>query len=78
MRSPQNLIVGTKAPQRSEGGRIVASVLEIPGVTAYGMTEDEAVRKVKAIALLALASKAPSRLWPDRLASGDCMSSALF
>jgi len=41
--------------EREEDGRILASVPELPGVMAYGTTEDEAVRKVKAIALQILA-----------------------
>jgi predicted RNase H-like HicB family nuclease len=36
-------------------GRVLASVPELPGVMAYGSTEDEAVRKVKSIALQVLA-----------------------
>ena len=40
---------------REEDGRILASVPELPGVMAYGATEEEAVRKVKSIALLLLA-----------------------
>ena len=41
--------------EREEDGRILASVPALPGVMAYGATEDEAVRKVKAIALQVLA-----------------------
>jgi predicted RNase H-like HicB family nuclease len=41
--------------EREEDGRIFASVPELPGVMAYGETEAEAVRKVKAIALEVLA-----------------------
>ena len=40
---------------REEDGRILASVPDIPGVMAYGSTEEEAVRKVKSIALQVLA-----------------------
>jgi predicted RNase H-like HicB family nuclease len=36
-------------------GRILASVPELPGVMAYGASQDEAIRKVKAIALQVLA-----------------------
>ena len=36
-------------------GRVLASVPDLPGVMAYGAFEDEAVRKVKAIALQVLA-----------------------
>jgi predicted RNase H-like HicB family nuclease len=41
--------------EREEDGRILASVPELPGVMAYGGTEDEAVRRVKSIALQVLA-----------------------
>ncbi|MEO8367909.1 MAG: type II toxin-antitoxin system HicB family antitoxin [Candidatus Solibacter sp.] len=41
--------------EREEDGRFLASVPELPGVMAYGAAEDEAVRKVKAIALQVLA-----------------------
>ncbi|MFB3830057.1 MAG: type II toxin-antitoxin system HicB family antitoxin [Bryobacteraceae bacterium] len=36
---------------REEDGRVLASVPDLPGVMAYGSTEEEAVRKVKSIAL---------------------------
>jgi predicted RNase H-like HicB family nuclease len=38
-----------------EDGRILATVPDLPGVMAYGASEDEAVRKVKSIALQVLA-----------------------
>lgn len=38
-----------------EDGRILASVPDLPGVMAYGATSDEAIRKVKALALQVLA-----------------------
>ena len=41
--------------EREEDGRILASVPDLPGVMAYGATADEAVRKVKSIALQVLA-----------------------
>lgn len=41
--------------EREEDGRILASVPELPGVMAYGVTEIEAVRRAKAIALQVLA-----------------------
>lgn len=40
---------------REDDGRILASVSDLPGVMAYGTTQEEAVRKVKAIALQILA-----------------------
>lgn len=41
--------------EREEDGRILASVPDLPGVMVYGAVEEEAVRKVKAIALQVLA-----------------------
>jgi predicted RNase H-like HicB family nuclease len=38
-----------------DDGRILASVPALPGVMAYGATEDDPVRKVKSIALQVLA-----------------------
>lgn len=40
---------------REDDGRVLASIPELPGVMAYGSTEEEAVRKAKAIALQILA-----------------------
>ena len=41
--------------EREEDGRILASVPDLPGVMAYGASEEDAVRKVKSIALRVLA-----------------------
>jgi predicted RNase H-like HicB family nuclease len=41
--------------EREEDGRFLASVPQLPGVMAYGDTEESALRKVKAIALQILA-----------------------
>ena len=41
--------------EREEDGRSLASVPDLPGVMAYGDTDEEAVRKVKVIALQILA-----------------------
>jgi predicted RNase H-like HicB family nuclease len=41
--------------EREEDGRMLASFPELPGVMAYAPTSEEAVRKVKAIALQVLA-----------------------
>lgn len=41
--------------EREADGRILASVPDLPGVMAYGATEEDAVRKVKGIALQVLA-----------------------
>ena len=43
------------AIDREEDGRFLASVPELPGVMAYGDTEESALRKAKAIALQVLA-----------------------
>jgi len=48
--------------EREEDGRILASVPDLTGVMAYGHDRDDAVRKVKAIALQVLA---------DMVESGD-------
>ena len=48
--------------EREDDGRILASVPDLPGVMAYGNTEDEAIRRVKSIALQVLA---------DMVASGE-------
>lgn len=45
-----------------EDGRFLASVPALPGVMAYGETEESALRKAKAIALQVLA---------DMIESGD-------
>ena len=41
--------------EREVDGRWLASVPELPGVIAYGETEEEAIRKAKATALQILA-----------------------
>lgn len=41
--------------ERENDGRLLASVPELPGVMAYGETQEDAIRKVKAIALQVLA-----------------------
>jgi predicted RNase H-like HicB family nuclease len=41
--------------ESEEDGRWLASVPELPGVMAYGDTQEEAVRKAKAVALQILA-----------------------
>jgi len=37
--------------ERENDGRFLASVPDLPGVMAYGASEEEAIRKVKSIAL---------------------------
>jgi predicted RNase H-like HicB family nuclease len=46
--------------EREEDGRFLASVSQLPGVMAYGDTEESALRKVKAIALQVLADMVES------------------
>jgi predicted RNase H-like HicB family nuclease len=41
--------------EHEEDGRLLPSMPDLPGVMAYGDTEDEAIRKVKSIALQLLA-----------------------
>jgi predicted RNase H-like HicB family nuclease len=41
--------------EREDDGGILASVPDLPRVMAYGATQEEAVRKVKSIALQVLA-----------------------
>lgn len=45
---------------RENDGRVLAFVPDLPGIMAYGSTEDEAVRKVKSIALQVLADMVES------------------
>ena len=54
--------------QLEEDGRHLACVPDLPGVMAYGKTEEEAIRKVKAIALQVLA---------DMIESGEEVPSPL-
>ena len=54
--------------EREEDGRFLASVPELPGVMAYGDTEESALRKAKSIALQVLA---------DMMESGDEIPRAL-
>ena len=42
---------------REDDGRIIAEVLELPGVMAYGKTREEAIAKVQALALHVVADK---------------------
>jgi predicted RNase H-like HicB family nuclease len=48
--------------EREEDGRWIAEVTELSGVMAYGATKEEAIQRVKALALRVLA---------DRLDHGD-------
>ena len=43
--------------EREDDGRWLAEVPELPGVLAYGFTEDEAAAKVEALALRVMAER---------------------
>lgn len=43
--------------EMEEDGRWIAEVVEIPGVMAYGATQDEAVRKTESLALRVIAER---------------------
>jgi predicted RNase H-like HicB family nuclease len=43
--------------EREEDGRWIAEVPDLPGVMAYGQRKEEAVSKVKALALRVLADR---------------------
>ena len=43
--------------EREDDGRWLAEVLELPGVLAYGDSQDTAVSKVQALALRAIAER---------------------
>jgi len=42
---------------REEGGRWIAEIPDLPGAMAYGETRDQAVSKVKALALRVIADR---------------------
>ena len=50
--------------ERETDGRWIADVVDLPGVMAYGETRDDAIAKVKALALRVLA---------DRLEHGEAI-----
>ncbi len=43
--------------EREDDGRWLAEVLELPGVLAYGATQDEAMARAEALALRTLAAR---------------------
>ena len=47
--------------EREDDGRWVAEVLELPGVLAYGETEEAALSKVQALALRVIAERLAER-----------------
>jgi predicted RNase H-like HicB family nuclease len=54
--------------EQEEDGRIIAEVVELPGVLAYGKTKEEALAKAQALALQVIA---------DRLENGETGSELL-
>ena len=54
--------------EQEEEGRIIAEVIELPGVLAYGKTKEEAIAKAQALALHVIA---------DRLEHGETGSELL-
>lgn len=47
--------------EREEDGRWLAEVMELAGVMAYGVSREDAIRRVKALALRVVAERAG---WP--------------
>jgi predicted RNase H-like HicB family nuclease len=43
--------------EREEDGRWIAEVMDLPGVLAYGQTRQEAIERVQALSLRALADR---------------------
>ena len=43
--------------EQEDDGRWIAEVLELPGVLAYGASQNEAIAKVKALALHVIADR---------------------
>lgn len=48
--------------EKEEDGRWIAEIVELPGVMVYGLTPDEAINRVRALAL---------RVVADRLEHGE-------
>ena len=43
--------------EQEDDGRWIAEILEIPGVLVYGLTQEEAIANVQALALRVIADK---------------------
>jgi len=52
--------------EREDDGRWIAEVSGLPGVPAYGQTNEQAIARVKALALRVIA---------DRVENGECVCS---
>ncbi len=50
--------------EREDDGRWIAEVLDLPGVMAYGATENEAVASAQALALRVLADRIEAQREP--------------
>jgi predicted RNase H-like HicB family nuclease len=50
--------------EREDDGRWIAEVLDLPGVMAYGATENEAVASAQALALRVLADRIEAQKEP--------------
>jgi predicted RNase H-like HicB family nuclease len=50
--------------EREDDGRWIAEVLDLPGVMAYGSTENEAVASAQALALRVLADRIEAQKEP--------------
>lgn len=50
---------------REQDGRWIAEIPQLPGVMAYGKTQSEAERKVKALALRVIADKIENKRAPN-------------
>jgi len=57
--------VYTIAFDREKDGRRIAEISSLPGVMAYGRTQAEAERKVKALALRVIADKIENQRVPN-------------
>ncbi|MBF6613108.1 MAG: type II toxin-antitoxin system HicB family antitoxin [Chloroflexi bacterium] len=55
--------------EQEEDGRWLAEVVELPGTLAYGLTHEEAVMRVEALALRVLA---------EQIEHGECYTPALM
>ena len=52
-----NIMEYTIEVDREDDGRWIAELLEIPGVMAYGVSKDEAIKKAEALALRVIAEQ---------------------
>lgn len=52
--------------EREDDGRWIAEVLDLPGVMAYGSTENEAVASAQALALRVLADRIEAQKEPTK------------